>query len=442
VASIVDALADDDVAERAELALRLFGPAAVTPLLSVARDSKAPVRAAALSLVASLEGAGVAEVRQALREALSASSADVIASGVEALGQLGDAADLRRVAKLVWHSDERVAATATNAVAELGARHVTAARALLRESRPGQDPVVLACILLGAIASTQPLLDEDIRVLERALAHDDPQVRRAAIDALAQAGSDAAAEAVTFALSDEEQEVKLAAVRALGRLGRPEPLVDVLADARDADLAATALRALADASPKMALEAARPLVTQSDAAIACAAVAAIGQLQLDAGHGPVLPEGHGATFLGPSLLPAPLSGAREDALFGALGHPDLEVVKLALSVLGQKPGPRALARLGLCLDHAEWEVRRAAAELLAHTKTPAAQGLLRARYERERDPTVREAIAAAVSVRPSADARDAPRTSVFAESMRAGTARKATPGAKTGGAKAGGKVGE
>ncbi|HSY22622.1 MAG TPA: HEAT repeat domain-containing protein [Polyangiaceae bacterium] len=443
VASIVDALGDDDVAERAELALRLFGPAAVTPLLSVARDSKAPVRAAALSLVASLEGAGVAEVRQALRDALKADSVDVVASGVESLGQLGDAADLRRVASLVWHTDERVAATATNAVAELGARHVTAARALLHESRPGQDPVVLACILLGAIASTQPLLDDDIRVLERALAHDDPQVRRAAIDALAQAESDAAAEAVTFALSDEEHEVKLAAVRALGRLGRPEPLVDLLADARDADLAATTLRALADASPKIALEAARPLVTQPDAAIACAAVAAIGQLQLDAVA--LVPPGHGSSVSpAASLLPSPLSSAREDVLFSALGHPDLAVVKLALSVLGQKPGPRALARLGLCLDHAEWEVRRAAAELLGQAKTPTEQGLLRARFERERDPTVREAIAAAVSVRPSADGA---RSSAFAESMRAaplgaiaGNAGSASSPSKAGGG--GGKVGE
>ncbi len=385
VAALVDALGDDDVAERAEMALRLFGPSAVTPLLSVARDSKAPVRAAALTLVASLEGAGIAEVRLALREALRASSVDVISCGVEALGQLGDAADLRRVAPLIWHSDERVAATATNAVAELGARHVTAARALLREVRPGQDPIVLGCILLGAIASTQPLRDEDVRLLERALGHDDPEVRRAAIDALAQAGSAAAADAVTFALADEEHEVKLSAVRALGRLGRGEALVGVVSDTRDPALAAAALRALGEADPERALQAARPLVAHTDAAIACAAVAAIGHIDSSFTSG---------------RAPAQVAAAREDALFAALDHPEAEVVKLALSVLGEQPGVRALARLGLCLDHASWEIRRVAAELLGHTKTPAAQGLLRARYERERDPTVREAIAAAVSVRP------------------------------------------
>jgi HEAT repeat protein len=93
----------------------------------------------------------------------------------------------------------------------------------------------------------------------------------------------------------------------------------------------------------------------------------------------------------------------EDVLFVALDHPQEEVVKLALSLVGAHPGARALARLGLCLDHVSWEVRRLAAELLGQAMTPAAQSLLRARYERERDPIVREAIASAVSLRPPAE---------------------------------------
>ena len=44
-----------------------------------------------------------------------------------------------------------------------------------------------------------------------------------------------------------------------------------------------------------------------------------------------------------------------------------------------------------------------AAELLGQAKNPAAHGLLRARYERERNPIVREAISAAVSIRPSGE---------------------------------------
>ena len=64
---LVNALDEDDVAERADMALRLFGPSVVRPLLASARLSRAPVHAAALALVASLEGAPVSEVRTALR---------------------------------------------------------------------------------------------------------------------------------------------------------------------------------------------------------------------------------------------------------------------------------------------------------------------------------------------------------------------------------------
>jgi HEAT repeat protein len=383
---LVAALGDDDVAERADLALRFFGPTAVKPLLAAARKAKPAVHSAALALVASLEGAPVAAVRKALREGLDDPSLEVVACAVESLGPLGDARDLRRVAKLVWHGDQRVAAVATNAVCELAARHVDAARALLRDTKSGHDPLVLGCILLGAIASTQPLNDDDVRLLQRALSHDQPQVRRAAIDALALGGSDAAADAVVFALADEEHEVQLAAARALGRLGRAETLVGVVRDTRDPALTATALRALGDADPDRALASASPLVGHVDAAVACAAVEAIGQLRSARGTGRVPPH---------------IAAACEDALFAALDHPDEEVVKLSLSLVGAQPGARALARLGLCLDHVSSEVRCVAAELLGHDNSTGARALLRARYEREKDQLVRAAIASAASVRPS-----------------------------------------
>jgi HEAT repeat protein len=209
-------------------------------------------------------------------------------------------------------------------------------------------------------------------------------VRRAAVDALAHADSRAAADAVVFALADEENEVKLAAVRALGRLRRPEPLLAIVSDTRDAALAATALRALGEADRDRALAAARPMIGHPDAAIACAAVEVIGHIEASAGPGQA----------------RIASAAMEDALFVALDHAEGEVVKLALSMLGARPGARALARLGLCLDHPSWEVRRLAAELLGQAKSPSAEGLLRARYELESDPMVREAIAVAVSLRP------------------------------------------
>lgn len=383
-ASLVQALGDDDVAERADLALRLLGPGALDALLDAARAGPPFVRAASLELAASLEGADAERVRGALRVALADDSGEVVARAIEALGPLGEGHDLRRVSAFVTHPDERIAAAATTAAWELGARHVDAARALLRDTRAGRDLLPLGCILLGAIASTCDLHAEDIGLLERALSHDDPRVRRAAIDALAQAGSEAAATAVVFALADDEHEVRLAAVRALGRLGCSKPLVDVVADTRDPLLAAAALRALGEADPNRALASACGLVSHSEPAIACAAVEAVGY------------------FAARAMASTPTSSiaAFEEALFSALEHTHDDVVKLALPLLGEQASARSLARIGLCLDHPSWEVRRLAAELLGHDKRAGAQGLLRARYDREKDLTVREAIAAAVSVRP------------------------------------------
>lgn len=383
VPTLVEALAEDDVEERADLAVRLFGATAAGPLLASARFAKPHVRAAALTLAASLEGADRGVVLDALREALGEPSVDVLLAALDAMGPVGSAEDITRVAAYLGHQDERIAAIATHALSELAARHVDAARAFL-QSEGAVDPLALGCVLLGAIASTQTLRHEDVELLERALAHAEPAVRRAAVDALAQAGGEAAADAVEFALADEEHDVKVAAVRALGRLHRPAPLQAIVEGTRDPALAAAALRALGEADPERALRAAGPLLGHLDAAVACAALEAIGHLASSGVSSHAVAES-------------------EDAIFAALDHQDAEVVKLALSLIGDRPGARALARLGMALDHASWEVRRVAAELLAEDKSAGAQALLRARYEREREPIVREAIAAAVSVRPPAE---------------------------------------
>ncbi|MDP9148656.1 MAG: HEAT repeat domain-containing protein, partial [Myxococcota bacterium] len=147
-------------------------------------------------------------------------------------------------------------------------------------------------------------------------------------------------------------------------------------------LAAAALRALGDADPARAIVAACSLVSHSQPAIACAAVEAVGYFAARA-----------AVRTSTSSM-----AACEEALFSALHHSHDDVVKLALPLLGAQTDARSLARMGLCLDHPSWEVRRLAAELLGHDKRAGAQGLLRARYDREKDLVVREAIKAAVSV--------------------------------------------
>src|SRR6202034_3264088 len=93
-----------------------------------------------------------------------------------------------------------------------------------------------------------------------------------------------------------------------------------------------------------------------------------------------------------------LRGAhRDDGLFAALEHPHSDVVKSALVELSRDMSPRTLARVGLCLDHPSYEVRRFGAELLGSQDDPIAHALVRARLDRETDPVVRDALTQALA---------------------------------------------
>jgi HEAT repeat protein len=386
---LAEALGHDDVAQRADIALRLSGPQNLGALLDAVRHAAPVVRASALSLATSLEGgeAEAALVRGALRDALADDSPEVIACALAELGELGDATDLRALSAMASHGDPYVVDAACSATTSLASRNVEAARALLRDA--DTSPLV-ACILLAGVGSTEPLREAESRLLEGALAVDDPLVRRAAIEALAQSGGEGAADAVVFALADEERDVQLAALRALGHLGQAETLAGVVAEPSDPVLTSSALRALGQADPERALAASRRLVSHPEAALAASGVEALGALR---------------------ALPR-LSDRCDDALLEALDHGDAEVVKLALSLLGGHPTFRAIARIGLALDHPSWEVRRMAAEILSQDRSPASQEFLRARYEREPDPSVREALAEAVSIRPPSRDSSRPRVRV------------------------------
>jgi HEAT repeat protein len=387
---LVDALGEDELSERADHALRLFGEGIGGALLRAAGTGPASRRASILSLAASITGLRTEELRRAVRAALVDPAHEVVTAAIEALASGGDAADLEGLAPLVVNPDPRLAFAAAKSIDALAAAHPAEARALFLRLDAVHD-ALLGSVLLGALGRASKVEPDDVPFLLRVLTNPDARTRRAAVDALAYAQQGASADAVAFALADEEREVQLAAVRALGRLGRVEPLTSVVRDARDPELVAASLRALGDADPERGFEAARPLVVDAPAGVACAAVEALGRLRRR-----------------PRSAAPPRESELEDAIISALLHSDPEVVKVALSELAFEPDARALSRIGLCLDHEAWEVRRLAAELLGQNKTPAAKSLLRARYEREKDPVVRSAIATAVTVRPPpADVDDA-----------------------------------
>ena len=86
-------------------------------------------------------------------------------------------------------------------------------------------------------------------------------------------------------------------------------------------------------------------------------------------------------------------GASIDTLFGALAHPEPEVVKAGLLAVSERDDARVPERLAECLAHPAWDVRGLSAELLARHPGEVAKAALRARLSIEQSPAVREVLA-------------------------------------------------
>ncbi len=285
---------------------------------------------------------------------------------LKALAMAGTSDEIALVVPIARHPEGRVANVALSALSSIAVKDPHAALTALARVDPTGPDAACGCVLIDARARAGlGASPADISFLETALMQGAVLARREALEALATIGGEEAADTAAFALADEEREVVLAAVRAMGRLGRAEPLERLAGGASDPVLIAAVLRALGEADPERFLEAAQPLVRSPQSAIASAAVEALGRVE---------------------------GRMREDGLFAALDHPDPEVVKLALTEVGRAPDARALARLGMCLDHSAPDVRRLAGELLGNAGGPGAQALIRARLVRERDPQVRTAL--------------------------------------------------
>lgn len=381
VGVIADALADTDVAGIAEEALRLYGQDALGPLLVAGRTAAPSLRGATISMLPEL-GSPSLEPLAAVREALDETSPEVVTSALKSLAIVGTSVDLAAVARLVVSLDPKVATAAQAALLAIASREIATARGMVRAVDPRGDQALPVVIILDALARSSAVESRDVDFLASALTHREATVRRAAIDALAAIGGEDAVNAVTVSLGDEEGVVALAAIRALGRLGRAEQLAALAATTKDPMRLGTVLRALKDADPVRGFAAARPLVRSREPSIAAAAIEAVGGVGLE---------------------------GKVEALMSATDHHDYEVVKLALGELAKLGDERALAALAAAIDHTAESVRKYAAELLGQTRHDArlvnaggaheAEGILRARLDRERSVDVRHAIMQALAAR-------------------------------------------
>jgi HEAT repeat protein len=370
-----DALADDRVAAEAEEALTMIGPAALSTLVGRSRAGAPAQRAVCIELLGRLaQPAAPAEVIDALETALESEAPEVVRAALEALALVGGERSLGAAARRLG-ADEPAAVrkTAVMALSAVALRHPNAARELARAARPDRPDALAVAAIVGALgAPVRGAMEDDVAFLSAALASESSLVRRAALDALAALGSPLGVEAVAFALTDEERDVQVAAVRALGRLRNPDgsaagitQLLELVGRSEDEELVAAAIRALGDAGDPRALGVLRPMARTAEPIAAVAAVEAIGRL---------------------------MDPRRVDSLTQALAHTDAEVVKAALRALSGERDARVATHVGACLDHQAWDVRRLAADLLASIGGETALELLRAKLGSELEPLVKDAV--------------------------------------------------
>jgi HEAT repeat protein len=454
----VEALGDPAVGGAAQAALERLGAPAVEALVARlhggakldAEDDARAVCVEALAHIAQRNAEALAPALGALRSAARGSSPRVSARALYALGGLGGAEDLALVEAIFLGSTGAVSHAAEAALSALAARHLDAARALWDDAEGAAHNVRAAVVALGALAEATVLGEAEpraLRFLSQAAISEDAATRRAAAAALARVGGEAAAEALVYALADEEREVRRTAARGLGRLsavGDNSRLLGVVRASGDPELLAAAVRAAGEVLSASEAEPAR------DEGRPAPSSGGIAPLNPTAGTSsrPPKPQERGISNLPPASahrLVAALASLCEDpaaevaiaaldalrraapdvpdrleAMARALEHPDVDVIKTAILKLAgaiaeaaESAGlpstaapstaapthlPRGVwERLRACLDHELTEMRLLAAESLCVIDASRGREALVERARIERDPDVLAAIDDALS---------------------------------------------
>ena len=375
--AVVSALADDSVMAEAEEALLLMGDASTDAVVAGLASVDAEQRARCTDLLGRLFPEHAPEhVVHAVCALLDDADSHVVRVALETLAGIGEARTLEKVADILAQARGAVRWSAETALAEIARRYPESAQRLLEKAKPQGSNAIAAAVILGALIESRPLNAEDEEFLTNVLSHESMFARRAALDALAAGKTARAVEAVAFALTDEQREVQVAAIRALGCMRNEageavglSHLLPLVERAPDDDLLAHAVAALGDTGGAEAVRSLRPLARAAPAPVAVSAVEAIARI--------------------PEIR-------HVDELIDGLSHPSAEVVKAALGVLVEKSDPRVATHVGACLDHDAWDVRRLAADLLGQLGGEANVELLRAKMQVEKEPLVRDAIARAL----------------------------------------------
>ena len=259
----IDALIDDRVAREADAALLLFGGAAVPRILarwSTETLSSERRRSAAWSICA----------RKATRMPFAWRSAE------RSLTRRPTSPRRRSWPLASWAArktsprcsppwpgkSSKALASAQSALTALSRRFPEDARMIARVARRDAASQMATSVIIGALrGDVLGTVADDVAFLATALSSADPETRLTAVEAVAEVGSDLGMETIQFALADEEREIQLAAVRALGRLKTSDGssaggdrLVEIVRGSNDPEIVAAAARALGEAGDARARE--------------------------------------------------------------------------------------------------------------------------------------------------------------------------------------------
>lgn len=348
---------DDALFEEITRALARLGSAAGPTLLARLPELSAPARSAAIEALA--QAADPALVPALIRFTESADP-ELQLLGVRALAHVRSPAARHALVPLLKQAHlAPVAARGLVALAETDRVEVVAA--LTRELQQGTS-----ALAVKALAQIEP---EALRPLLKMLCRDaDASVRAAAIRAASELGSEECLEAARLGLSDETAVVRAAAAKSVGGCGAGEAT-------------ALLLRALGDEDPSVRLAAIEASVTQRDDGLAARLETFV--------------RGEDGLLAARALRTLSRLGKVNPGLLNeAARHPDPEVVKEALSAAALTPGAPGLALT--LLEHPRWDVRAAAAQVIAAAGDRDLGDRLKAQLGREADPLVKKALAEAL----------------------------------------------
>lgn len=373
VAPLMRHMDDPIVYEEAISLVGRLGPAANGALVEAADTLEAGSREQLLRLIGAIRSDVVdPRLLELLRDGLENPVESVACAAADALKHVGNRTSMAALYRS--SADEGpLGEHAADALAEI-ARRVGGTRhdellLIIGDSWPHEGALARnLCRVVGKLG-----IVDYVPPLVSMLGSSDAQVRVAAAHALGYIeGEHEGVGALCFALADEEQHVRAAACRSLGLLRSPsscQPLMSATSDPIPL-VRAAAVQALVAIDNPVSLARMREIVLDdASPTVVVQAIAGMGSSRLDQDL---------------------------NLLMSLCSSEDHEVVKAAARALAHYQAHRATAALLGLLSHERWDVRWAAAEVLAIRGDRTALDPLRRALDIEGDELVREVLGRAV----------------------------------------------